>query len=110
MKKEVKELWKLMYEENEGMISVLDLSIPSTTCVEAEKKGEKFIEKLDEIMEENNLENEHEKASLFVLILSIVKDIHDRPEEFIHDFIDDIFISIGDVMNNEINKYTGLDE
>lgn len=100
----IKELWKLMYEESEGMISKLDLSIPSDSCLEAEEKGEEFLTKLDSVMEKNTI-TDAEKRSIIFLALSIVRDLHNRPEAFIANFIDELFISIADIIDGDIESY-----
>ena len=108
MKREIEELWKLIYEENEGMVSRLDLAIPSDTCVEAEEKGEEFLTKLDEIMAKDSLEKS-DKESIMLLVLSVIRDIHNRPEVFIPDFVDDLFSSIGDMMDKKMFDHQNKD-
>ena len=99
----INELWNLMYEESEGMVSVLVCSTPSSSCIEAEEKGEEFLTKLNSFIEKNTI-TEAEKKSLVFLALSVMRDIHNRPEEYISDFIDELFLSIGDIIDEEIEK------
>ena len=108
MKREIEELWNFMYRENDGMISMLDLAIPSDTCVEAEEKGEEFLTKLDEVMAKDFLEKS-DKESIMLLALSIIRDIHNRPEAFVSDFVDDLFSSIGDMMDKKMFEHQNED-